>query len=301
MYSSTMANIKKACVFIIHFCLQMTNLGFWGMCILIFGLVRFAIPLRIAQNGLLKLMHTFYFTFSLISISFIRFFNHIDIDIRIDGQLSKQKWYLIMANHVSYLDIILLIYVSAKHTSPPKFFLKKELIWLPFVGLAAWALDMPFMRRYSQEFVSKNPHLKGKDIETTRKSCEKYIDQPTSVINFVEGTRYTRSKASARKSPFSHLMRPKAGGIAFTLASMGEQFSNLLDVTLCYPENSAHPMTDMLNGSMRKIIIDVKILPMNAALVGDYFNDEGFKNNFQQWLNDLWVNKNDLIKSWIKG
>jgi hypothetical protein len=154
-------SFKSCLVFPIHFLLQMTNLGIWGMLIVCFGLVRFIIPIKIVSKLLIQLMHFFYFTFSVISVGLIKFFNNVKIEVKMDEELSKTKWYLIIANHISYLDIILLIRFCAEHTSPPKFFLKKELIWLPFVGIAAWALDMPFMRRYTQEFLDKNPHLKG--------------------------------------------------------------------------------------------------------------------------------------------
>jgi 1-acyl-sn-glycerol-3-phosphate acyltransferase len=207
-------------------------------------------------------MHRLYFAFGIFSVALIKVFNRIEIRIEIDEALSKQKWYLITANHVSYLDIILLIDFCAPRIPPPKFFLKKQLIWLPFVGLAAWALDMPFMRRYTQEFVEKYPHLRGKDIETTKRYCERYIDEPTTVINFVEGTRFTKQKQKAKKSPFSHLMKPKAGGIAFTLSAMGNLFSAILDTTIAYP-NSTHPMMDMLCGRMTKIVIDVMRAWMN--------------------------------------
>lgn len=296
-----MKSIKSYLIFPIHFILQMSNLGLCGMLIFCFGLIRFIIPIKFVSRRLLKLMHFFYFTFSVVAVALIKFFNNVDLEVKVDQALSKQKWYLIIANHISYLDITLLIRFCAEHTSPPKFFLKKELIWLPFVGIAAWALDMPFMRRYTQEFVAKNPHLKGKDIETTRQSCAKFVDSPTSVINFVEGTRFTPSKATQRKSPFSHLLRPKAGGIAFTLASMGEQFSNLLDITLAYPENSQYPMRDMLSGEMTKIVIDVSVLPVSEEIIGDYFDDAEFRDTFQVWLNKLWVNKNERMKALMKG
>jgi 1-acyl-sn-glycerol-3-phosphate acyltransferase len=279
----------------------MTNLGIWGILIFCFGIVRFMIPINFISRALLKLMHFFYFTFSIISVGMIKFFNNVNVEIKVDEKLSKQEWYLIIANHISYLDIILLIRFCAEYTSPPKFFLKKELIWLPFVGIAAWALDMPFMRRYTQSFVDKNPHLKGKDIETTRLSCAKFIDSPTSVINFVEGTRFSPAKAEARKSPFSHLLRPKAGGIAFTLASMGEQFSSLLDITLAYPENSGYPMRDMLSGEMTHIVIDVSVQALSDEVIGDYFNNADFRESFQVWLNELWINKNERLKTWMKG
>jgi 1-acyl-sn-glycerol-3-phosphate acyltransferase len=279
----------------------MSNLALWGGLIFCFGLVRFIIPIKLISRALLKLMHFLYFTYSIFAVAMIKFFNKVNVEMRVDEALSKEKWYLIIANHISYLDIALLIRFCAEHTSPPKFFLKKELIWLPFVGIAAWALDMPFMRRYSQAFIEKHPHLKGKDIETTRQSCAKFIDSPTSVINFVEGTRFTPIKAQERKSPFAHLLRPKAGGIAFTLASMGEQFSNVLDVTIAYPENSGHPMMDMLSGEMSHIVIDVCVLPVSEEIIGDYFENPSFRENFQVWLNRLWESKDERMKEWMKG
>lgn len=279
-------------------------MGFWGGLIIIFGIIRlipaYLMVFKPASNILLDAMHRFYFSFSIISVAMIKIFNRIEIHIEIDEPLSKQKWYLITANHISYLDIILLIDFCAPRIPPPKFFLKKELIWLPFVGLAAWAMDMPFMRRYSREFLAKNPDLKGKDIETTRKSCEKFINRPTTVINFVEGTRFTRAKHKQNKSPFSHLLRPKAGGIAFTLTAMGELFSHILDITIAYPDSS-HPMMDMLSGRMTKIIIDVKTLDVDNTLIGDYFENGCFQQRFQQWLNALWEAKNTRMREWMNS
>jgi 1-acyl-sn-glycerol-3-phosphate acyltransferase len=295
----------RAClIFPVHLVLQLTNMGFWGGLIIIFGIIRlipaYLIVFKPASDILLDAMHRFYFSFSIISVAMIKIFNRIEIRIEIDKPLSKQKWYLITANHISYLDIILLIDFCAPRIPPPKFFLKKELIWLPFVGLAAWAMDMPFMRRYSREFLAKNPDLKGKDIETTRKSCEKFINRPTTVINFVEGTRFTQAKHKQNKSPFSHLLRPKAGGIAFTLTAMGELFSHILDITIAYPDSS-HPMMDMLSGRMTKIIIDVKTLDVDNTLIGDYFENESFQQRFQQWLNALWEAKNTRMREWMNS
>ena len=285
-------------VFCIHLPLQLINMALWGSLIFVLGLIRLLMPSKFIANHLLSLMHWCYFRFSLISVGFITIFNSLEIKTSMQTELSKQKWYLIMANHLSYLDIILLIQLCAKHASPPKFFLKKELIWTPFVGIAAWAMDMPFMRRYSQAHLARYPELRGKDIETTRRSCEKFLDRPTSVINFVEGTRFTPQKAERSASPFKHLMRPKAGGIAFTLAAMGEQFSNVLDVTIAYPD-SRHPMMDMLCGRMKTILIDIEVVPDGQNMMGDYFNDESFRQQFQLWLNQLWQRKDQRIAQWM--
>jgi len=298
MSTVKVSNIRSIIIFPIHISCQLANLIVWGGLIIIFGLARLLLPIPKINGLLLSIMHRFYLSFGIVSVALIKIFNRIEIRIDIDEPLSKQKWYLITANHISYLDIILLIDFCAPRIPPPKFFLKKELIWLPFVGLAAWALDMPLMRRYTQAYLNKHPHLRGKDIATTRASCQKYVNQPTTVINFVEGTRFTPNKHLLRKSKYSHLLQPKAGGIAFTLSSMGELFSNILDITLAYP-NSTHPMMDMLCGRMTTIIIDVRTLEVSNSLIGDYFNNETFQLKFQLWLNDLWQSKNDRMKEWM--
>jgi 1-acyl-sn-glycerol-3-phosphate acyltransferase len=180
----------------------------------------------------------------------------------------------------------------------PKFFLKEELKWVPFIGSASWALDMPFMKRYSQAQVAKNPTLKGKDIETTRKSCEKFKDTPTTIINFVEGSRFTKEKHKQKQSPFRFLLPPKAGGIAFTLASMGQQFHSVLDVTLIYPDNPGHVALDMLCGRLKRVVVLVEILPVDHEIIGDYFNDEAFRVRFQNWLNQRWLKKDQAIAAY---
>ena len=136
------------------------------------------------------------------------------------------------------------------------------------------------MRRYSREFLLRNPHLRGKDIETTRNACEKFRHIPTTVINFVEGTRFTEPKRDAARSRYRHLMPPKAAGLAFTLAAMGEQFDSLINVTISYPDNAEAPFRDFLMGRMKRIRVRIEELPVDEALVGDYFNDKQFKRGF---------------------
>ena len=175
-------------VFPLHLSLQLINLSFWAILIICLGLLKFLLPFPPISRALNPMLDFMLCAFGVISVRLIRLFNPVEFDIQIDGELSKKHWYLMMPNHLSWLDIILLVDFAADKIPAPKFFLKKELIWLPFVGLGAWALDMPFMQRYSREFIEKNPHLKGKDIQTTKRSCEKFRTCPTTVINFVEGS-----------------------------------------------------------------------------------------------------------------
>ncbi len=219
-------------------------------------------------------------------------FCNIDWDIRGLDKLNPREWYLVMSNHQSWVDILVLQKIL--HTKIPmlKFFLKKELIWVPFLGLAWWALDFPFMKRYSKQFLAQNPHLKGKDLESTRKACQKFKHTPVSIMNFVEGTRYTPEKA--KTSAFSHLLTPRAGGIAFVLGSMGQCLNHIIDVTIVYP-GRVPSFWSFISGKTRKIIVDFQLLEVGWHIKGDYFNDPVFRERFCEWLNQLWLDKDQKI------
>lgn len=77
------------------------------------------------------------------------------------------------------------------------------------------SFDFPFMRRYSQLFLLKYPHLKGKDIEITKKACQKYKDLPVSIMNFVEGTRFTPEKHKKQESPYKNLLKSYRSRLCF--------------------------------------------------------------------------------------
>ena len=282
-------------LFPLHFLLQVLNIAFWATLIVLFGLCKFLLPVPLFLRPLNCLLNMMLFAFSKISVKLIKLTNMVEFDYQVDGHLSKNEWYLMMPNHLSWLDIVILTEFAADRIPAPKFFLKKELIWLPFVGVGAWALDMPFMQRYSSAFIAKNPHLKGKDIVTTKKSCEKFKLQPTTVINFVEGSRFTTEKQKLRNSPYKRLLPPKAGGIAFTLAAMGELFNSVLDVTILYPKTSGSALLALLGGNLKHVVLRVKVQAINSAMIGDYFNDEMFRVEFQSWLNQKWQEKDQQI------
>ena len=230
-------------------------------------------------------------------ISLNNFTTHIFTSIkwRVEGleTLSRKDWYLIIANHQSWADILILQNIFNRKIPFIKFFLKKELLYVPFMGLCWWALDFPFMKRYSQQLLKKRPELKGKDIATTRKACEKFRYKPVSIMNFVEGTRFTQAKHDKQQSPFRYLLKPKAGGTAFVLGTMGEQLHKLLDVTIHYPQGIPS-FWDYISGKVHAITVNIKVLPISKELIGDY-NDQAYRERFQQWLNQLWVEKDQQL------
>lgn len=209
--------------------------------------------------------------------------------------LSDTKWYLLVVNHQTWVDVIALQAAFNRRIPFLKFFVKRQLIWFPVLGLAFWALDMPFMKRHSKEYLQRHPEQKGKDLEATKRSCEKFRDTPTSVINFVEGTRFSEEKRQRRASPFRHLLPPRAGGVAVALSSMGDMFDTLLDVTVTYPEG-VPTFWDVMCGRYKAARIEVMQREVEPWIVaGDYLNDREYRRRFHRWLTDIWTAKDERL------
>lgn len=217
-------------------------------------------------------------------------------DIRGSADLRPSTSYLVFSNHQSWVDIPALVQAFNRKTPYFKFFLKQELIWVPFLGLAFWALDYPFMKRYSKAFLAKHPHMQGKDLEITKQACEKFKDLPVTVVNYLEGTRFTPAKQAQQGSPFQYLLKPKAGGVAFVLAALGEQLDKVLDVTLVYPGARIPGFWALISGQVDKVIVDIQTRELDPALwQGDYENDPNFRQFVQNWVNTLWEDKDARI------
>ncbi|WP_423187784.1 acyltransferase [Alishewanella sp. d11] len=284
----------------LSFSLFALNLAFWGLLVTPLGILKLLLPFAAVHRLIALICRRCYRGWTAVNTFLINLFNDVDWQISGTKTLDKDSWYLLIANHKSWVDIPVVSALAYPLIPEPKFFLKDQLKWIPFLGTGCWALDMPYMKRYSAATLAKKPHLKGKDIETTRKSCEKFRHTPTTIINFVEGSRCTKAKQQQRHSPFTHLLPPKAGGIAFTLASMGEQFNAILDITLIYPENQGHIALDMLMGRLTKVVIHAEVLAVNEQVIGDYFNDAVFRERFQQWLNQRWQLKDAYISQYYQ-
>lgn len=206
----------------------------------------------------------------------------------IDG-LRRDDWYLVAANHQSWVDILVLQYVFNRRVPMLKFFLKRQLIYVPVIGLAWWALDFPFMQR-------KGGMSSARDLERARLACEKFRLVPTSVINFLEGTRFSQRKHDLQRSPYRHLLKPRSGGIATALATLGSHCHRLLDVTIVYP-HGAPKFWDLLSGRVHDVIVRVQQREIPGELLaGDYATDSKFRARMQDWVNELWAEKDVLIE-----
>lgn len=210
--------------------------------------------------------------------------------------LSNDEWYFVNCNHQSWTDIPVVQKVLNRKVPMLKFFLKQELIWVPVLGVCWWALDFPFMKRYSYKYLKKHPEMKGKDLETTRKACEKFKTSPVAVFNFLEGTRFTPAKYAQQQPSYINLLKPKYGGAAFVMGCMGDQMHTMLDVTIYYPEG-AQGVWGLLSGKVKNVVVDVKKVPIPVSLRGrDYTQDPEFKAEFQQFIKNIWQDKDVLIE-----
>ena len=263
--------------------------------VILLAVVKLAVPIRTVRNIITRWLMAIGELWVGLNSIFFATVNSTQWDVRGIEGLRRDQWYLVIANHQTWVDIVAMQTVFNRRIPFLKFFIKQELVWFPFLGLAWWAMDMPFMKRYSKSYLAAHPEKKGEDLEATRRACEKFRDAPTTVINFVEGTRFTAEKRDKRGSNYRHLLTPRAGGIALALSSMGDMFDAILDVTIVYP-GAAPNFWAMMCGEFEEVIIDVERRPVDAWLVsGDYENDREHRRQFHRWLGDIWEEKDQKI------
>lgn len=226
----------------------------------------------------------------------MRLSGNTEWDVQGVSQLDYDGWYLVTSNHQSWVDILVLQHNLNRQMPMLKFFLKQELIWVPVIGICWWALDFPFMKRYSKAYLARHPEKVGQDVATTRRACQKFKTTPVAVFNFLEGTRLTPAKHAEQNSPYRHLLRPKSGGIAFVLDAMGSQLRSLVDITIHYPDGSPS-FWDLLSGRIRKVVMRCELKPIPPEFLGrDYQNDSAFREAFQAWVNELWAEKDQTLE-----
>jgi len=281
-------------IHILSLTIYTVNTIFWLIPIVVFSFCKAILPIKFSQKIFSYLLDQMASNWVAVNTLIQKLFNKTQINVTGAEQLTMKEWYLVVCNHQSWVDIVVVQRVLHGKIPFLKFFLKKELIYVPILGLAWWALDFPFMKRYTQSFIKKNPHLKGKDVETTRKACAKFKHKPVSIMNFIEGTRFTEAKHERQKSPFQHLLKPKAGGIGFVLGAMGENLQKIVNVTIHYPEGIP-TFSDFLAGRIKQINVHVGVTVIDGELIGDYVNDRPFKIKFQKRVNQFWVEKDQKL------
>ncbi len=273
---------------LLAFCLLFLNIVFWVPLLLAFAAIKLVLPfkpVRVAIDPVLLFIAESWIS---TNSSWMRLTQRTEWDVQGIEGLDTKSWTMVSSNHQSWVDIFVLQHLFNQRIPLLKFFLKQQLIWVPFMGLAWWALEFPFMRRHSEAYLKKHPEMRAKDQETTRKACEKFSLIPTSVMNFLEGTRFTAAKHAKQQSPYQHLLKPKAGGLALALQAMGDKFQSVLDVTIYYPEG-VPTFWSFLCGKVHRVVVRIRPVQVPKALLGgDYGQDPTFRAAFSDWVAELW-------------
>ncbi|WP_278350233.1 acyltransferase [Marinobacter nauticus] len=265
--------------------------------LLLVALAKLVVPVQPFRKACTIVLNAIAWYWIGFNITLMNLLHRVEWEVRGAEELSKEHWYFVTCNHQSWADIPAIQYVLNSKIPLLKFFLKKQLIWVPLLGVAWWALDFPFMHRHTKEQIAKRPELKGKDIEATKAACEKFRYTPVTIFNFMEGTRFTPEKHQRQNSPYKHLLKPRAGGTAFVFGAMGEMIHTMLDVTIVYP-GGRPGIWDYLCGRVRKIVIDIRTREVPERFLGmDYESNREVRVDFQRWVSEIWSEKDQRIET----
>jgi 1-acyl-sn-glycerol-3-phosphate acyltransferase len=223
------------------------------------------------------------------------FYRGMQWDVHMPEGISHDGRYMVFCNHQSGVDILALQHCLNRRAPFGRYLLKHQLIWVPVLGVAWWALDMAFLRRYSKQELLKNPSLRGKDLENAARACEKLKHIPVSMMTFPEGTRFTSDKQRAQNSPYKHLLRPRYGGLGQVLYSFDDALDGLIDVTIIYPDGIPS-VWQYVSGQVKKITVYIQLRPIGDNLRGrDFREDPVAKGHLKAWLGGIWEEKDHLM------
>jgi len=222
-------------------------------------------------------------------------------DIDIPAGLDSRGCYLVISNHLSWSDVLVLQRSLNRRLPLLRFFVKSSLIWMPFLGQAWWVLDMPFVKRYSKARLQRHPELRGRDLESAREACEKFRGMPVAMMNFPEGTRFSAAKRDAGPGPYRNLLQPRIGGIGQVLYALGGELNELVDVTILYrgggdPVPQCPTLWQVLSGQVSRVTVRVLRVPIPPHLLGrDFRMDLAFRSELEDWIRGLWERKDEQI------
>jgi 1-acyl-sn-glycerol-3-phosphate acyltransferase len=198
------------------------------------------------------------------------------IDLVIHGQPPNDpdEQMIVVCNHRSWFDILLVQDVVTSHGPRVNFLVKRELAWVPIVGWICLALGFPMLARGGSVGSRNN------DIDSIANAADELNKAPAALLNFAEGTRFTDAKHLAQVARYQHLLNPKAGGLRIMLRAL--ENVRVLDMTIIYPDDDVS-FWDCMGGRSRRI-----------EIVLEYFNAAEISNP-TAWINSRWQEKDQLI------
>jgi len=263
--------------------------------IFVLSIFKFLAPKGRATNAMTRLLSWCGELWVSVNKSLTWFYRDMEWDVQMPDGISHKGRYLIFCNHQSGVDILALQHCLNRRAPFGRYLLKQQLIWVPVLGVAWWALDMAFLRRYSRQELIKNPSLRGKDLENAASACEKLKHIPVSMMTFPEGTRFSEAKRKAQSSPYKHLLRPRYGGVGQVLYSFDDALDSLIDVTITYPRGTPG-VWHFISGQVKKISVNIQLRPIGESIRGRNFREDSVaKSELKTWLDGIWEEKEQYI------
>lgn len=222
----------------------------------------------------------------------------VELELSPRTKLRRTQNYMIIVNHQSATDILVLQYLFNTKIPFLRFFIKKELLYVPLLGLAWWALDYPFVKRYSREKIKKKPQLANADIQVVRRMVKIYQKQKVSILNFVEGSRRTtqKIKEEGKKRIYKHLLKPRSSGMSVVLSHMQHQLAGVLDITIVYPRLNI-TLGDFMSGKVEWIKVYADLVPIEEVPVEENVEIAHVSKGMHRWLNERWQMKDEILQT----
>ena len=195
---------------------------------------------------------------------------------------------ILVANHQDMPDItaVMKFCKTKDRLGDMKYFVKKQLKWVPGMGWGMQFLDCLFVDR---DWASDREHIE--------RTFARLVDGevPVHLVSFVEGTRLTFTKlANAQEYARSrglhvprHVLVARTKGFAATVQGLRSHITAVYDLTIGY-ENGVPTLWQYIKGLVRRIHVHVRRFP-----VADLPRTA---EDLRLWLQDRWQEKDELLE-----
>jgi 1-acyl-sn-glycerol-3-phosphate acyltransferase len=195
---------------------------------------------------------------------------------------------LLVANHQEMPDItaVMKFCKIKRRLGDMKYFVKKQLKWVPGMGWGMQFLDCLFIDR---DWASDREHI--------QRTFARLVDDrvPVHLVSFVEGTRLTFAKLAAAQEYARahglqvprHVLVARTKGFAATVEGLRSHITAVYDLTIAY-ENGVPTLWQYIKGLVRRIHVHVRRFPV-ADLPAS-------AEELRQWLQDRWQEKDELLE-----
>ncbi len=273
------------------------NIGFWLIPCVIFAIIKSMISYPPIRQGSYNVMVGIATACIFCDSMILRIVSGVRIIPEYKSEVRKDVTYLVIANHRSWADVLILQRTLYDRTSLLKWLTKREMLKVPLIGFVCQAYEYPMMSRYTKQYLADHPEKREEDRDRIRRACEQLARNPGTLINFPEGTRYTHEKAERQQTPYRHLLKPRPGGVSVILTSMGPALAGVLDATLFFDDYDAS-FWEFLGGKVKTVRVSVRLRSVEDVGGAD---PEKYDTEIPQRLQALWREKDAELVAFLEN